>query len=735
MTVLNMPMDNKRPIIHANNIPQMLRDFPHWLVWKYAPAKVEGGKPRKLPYYPNSGRIRRGMLGGPQDVAKLGTFADALRVARQDGFDGIGLAILPEQQDITVIDLDDCIDARGKLSEFAHDIHTSGTYVERSPSGRGLRAVYLKALSNTKHNFRLDEDGDGERVEVYCGNAYTTFTGNKLKALPGEGNLIEMPRDIKRRLMPGIQKDLSRASATTGDGGGAEDPLMPMDSKLPNMTPAQALRVLRALPDRWGAAGEGTWWRVAAALHMQFGPAKGWEVLDAWSVDRPDYDEESNRQRWDAGFSHARGKQSVTTMRNLVFEAREAGARFRAETLASWGLGRKTSEDRSKTRSRIEDGDADDDDDLLGGKGGGELSAEWESVDTSEWGAGERVPGTPALVKGWLYEGTAALFSAPGGAGKSWGALGLAALAACGTGQWFGVPVVGGDVLFVSGEDSIGEIRYRLEGTCAAYGLDVREVLAHLDIVDVTGVLHKALYTAGSDFGKTEFTEQYDQLCAKLETKPYKYLVLDNISKFYMANENIRPMVDEFISALAALATEKNMGVVLIGHDAKMGLTGYSGSTAWHNSVRTRWTLAVKEGNHDLMVEKNNYGKSGHGGRFRWDDDAHILRMGETLGPGTASADFDERLEKVQEIVLDYYENEGKKRESISASGRGPLGAITEHEWVLEKGISDKDLRMLLKKCVDQGMLGIENYKDKSRREHARYCPASLVEEDDLLGD
>lgn len=78
---------------------------------------------------------------------------------------------------------------------------------------------------------------------------------------------------------------------------------------------------------------------------MQFkGSETGWRVLDEWSRDLEGYDEAVNRKRWDAGFSHQRGKQAVTSMRNLVFEARDAGATFAPETLAAWGLGRKQPE-------------------------------------------------------------------------------------------------------------------------------------------------------------------------------------------------------------------------------------------------------------------------------------------------------------------------------------------------------------------------------------------------------
>ena len=174
---------------------------------------------------------------------------------------------------------------------------------------------------------------------------------------------------------------------------------------LPNLTPAQALRVLKALPERWGASGEGTWYKVAAALHMQFdGSEEGYEVLDEWSRDRDGYDAEGNRARWDAGFSHARGKQNVTSMRNLVFEARDAGAKFKKETLQSWGLARAAA-----------DKQAEEDIELPEDAMSEELVRAWTPLDIRGWASEERPVGAPALVKGWLYEGSVALFSSHGG--------------------------------------------------------------------------------------------------------------------------------------------------------------------------------------------------------------------------------------------------------------------------------------------------------------------------------
>ncbi len=686
---MGMPAAKKEFLIRENNIPTLLKEFPHWLIWRYERADTDkpGAKPRKMPYYPDGGK-RYGNLGGKKDISRLRDFKTAIAAAHERGFDGIGLAILPEQ-DITVLDLDDCIDNSGVYSEFANELIEHGSYIERSPSGRGLRAVYSGALIiDEKRNFHIE---NGERVEVYCGKAYTTFTGNKLPSIVRD-EVLPLPRVIRRKLVKGMGDTARRVQEgdTGGDGDGA---LMSMNAvRIPNMSAAQCLRVLNGLPQRWGGEGEGTWYQVAGALHLQFdGSEEGYEVLDAWSRERAGYDAEGNRARWDAGFSHARGKQTVLSMRNLVFEARDAGTKFKQSTLESWGLAR-AAEERA----------AEDEIELPSDALSAAVAAAWQPVDISGWGSAERPAGAKALVKNWLYEGSVALFSSHGGGGKSYVMLTFCALAATG-GQWFGQQMEQGGCLFVNGEDPIAEVQHRLWGICAAYGIAMADLTGRLDIVDVTSVLHKALYTAGTDFGKTEFTKQYTKLKDLVESGKYRYLVLDNLSKFYMANENARPMVDEFISALAAIAAAHGVGVVLVGHDSKLAAAGqgYSGSTAWHNSARARWALTVKDGNRDLVVEKNNYGAA-----------------------GSAAGDFHDQmiLEGVRDAVIELYTSGA----NTACNQRGPVGPIEQHPWVLDQGLTQKMLREALTRCVEVGMLGTEEYRDRHRhagREKVRYCP------------
>ena len=130
-------MGQVRPIaphLRGLNAPEPLRALPGWLIWRYETHSGEP-KPRKVPYYV-SGTRRHGQQGSPQDRAQLTTFAAARDAAMRLGFDGVGLAMLPEWG-ITAIDVDHCVDPDGNVPEDIEGI-VQQTYAEYSPSGAGI---------------------------------------------------------------------------------------------------------------------------------------------------------------------------------------------------------------------------------------------------------------------------------------------------------------------------------------------------------------------------------------------------------------------------------------------------------------------------------------------------------------------------------------------------------------------------------------------------------------------
>lgn len=158
---------------NTNNLPETLKQRGLFCLWKY---EERDGRQTKMPYNPNS----------PQDRAKSNdrsTFAPmATAQARAAGFDGIGIGIF---DDIAGIDIDHCIDDAGQLSPMAQDIvQTMDAYTEISPSGKGLRILFLApGFSYDKERYYIKESKQG--LEIYIAgmtNRYLTVTGNTLRS-------------------------------------------------------------------------------------------------------------------------------------------------------------------------------------------------------------------------------------------------------------------------------------------------------------------------------------------------------------------------------------------------------------------------------------------------------------------------------------------------------------------------------------------------------------------------
>jgi RecA-family ATPase len=105
-------------------------------------------------------------------------------------------------------------------------------------------------------------------------------------------------------------------------------------------------------------------------------------------------------------------------------------------------------------------------------------------------------------------------------------------------------------------------------------------------------------------------------------------IALDTAADMFGGNENDRSQVRQFIGLLRRLAIAGNAAVLLASHPSLSGInsdSGLSGSTGWHNSVRSRLFFKASESDDDarsdqreLIVRKNNYGPTGEVVRMVW---------------------------------------------------------------------------------------------------------------------
>jgi hypothetical protein len=215
----------------AIRVPASLAELDQWIVWRYEAR--DDSKPTKVPYQPN------GRHASSTDPTTWWSCEDALGALREDRgrWQGIGFVFSASDQ-LFGIDLDQCLDAAGKLKPWAQPIieRFFDTYAEVSPSGRGIKLWAKGALPDNGVAFPL---GDG-RVEIYDRGRYFTFTGDHwngqmldieehqsdlqwLLALSPHGQR-KVPFTVEGKIQKGSQHDTLVSIAGTMRARGCEYP-------------------------------------------------------------------------------------------------------------------------------------------------------------------------------------------------------------------------------------------------------------------------------------------------------------------------------------------------------------------------------------------------------------------------------------------------------------------------------------------------------------------------------
>lgn len=281
--------------------PAALSDLPGWLIWKFEPGDK---KPRKVPYYVTGGR-RKGAQGSAEDRRQLVTFDAARAAAERRGFDGVGLAILPEFG-VVALDFDQCIVDGGVHPEVEKLV--ACTYAEYSPSGNGVRAFMRGDLGNHK------DSGAPFGFETFSSTGFVTFTGNRLDVtdLLGTADTIADVTEDVRALAVARFGRVAKDEAT-------DDPLMAYEPRL-GLSPAQIAAALAALdPDM----GHDAWLHVGMALHHET-EGEGFDYWNDWSAKGSKYPgADALQRRWDS-FGDMAGRP--VTARYLIKLANENGA-------------------------------------------------------------------------------------------------------------------------------------------------------------------------------------------------------------------------------------------------------------------------------------------------------------------------------------------------------------------------------------------------------------------------
>ena len=408
--------------------PAELADLPAWLMWRL--EYHEGEKPRKVPYYIN-GQRRAGLQGSAADRQSLATFTAARAAAARRGFDGVGLALMPDWG-LVALDFDNCI-ANGRLHPEVEAIAAT-SYAEYSPSGKGVRVLLRGALPNRKS---FDAPFG---FETFSSKGFVTITGNRLEITDTFGNentIAPMPPEALALVE---QRFPRRESNPTRH----DDPVL-------GLTQAQIERALAAMdPDM----GHDDWLHVGMALHHET-RGDGFEHWCEWSERGGKFPGRDILQhRWD---SFGKGTGPVVTGKTLVKLANAAGA----------GLSTTQPADPDEFKVMV--------DTQVAEAKGKPPRFEFQPVHlfarakAGEW-----------LVKGVLPKAGLAVMYGASGSGKSFMALDMAMAIAQGA-EWRGRKVRQGRVAYIAAEGSDG-FRKRTAAYGQHTGVDLSSV--PVDVLD-----------------------------------------------------------------------------------------------------------------------------------------------------------------------------------------------------------------------------------------------------------
>lgn len=337
---------------------------------------------------------------------------------------------------------------------------------------------------------------------------------------------------------------------------------------------------------------------------------------------------------------------------------------------------------------------------------------------------------------GYLPRGVVSMLGAHGGVGKSTVTLMLAVCVALGR-FMFGVRTEEGPAIFVSLEDGARIIRWRLATICRVLGIDPAVLKGKLYIVD--GTENPELFVAGemSSRGPGEVTVGYTELEGMAKSIKPALIIVDNASDAFGADEINRRQVRGFIRSLGAIAKHNDCSVLLLAHVDKntskgeaRNTEGYSGSTAWNNSVRSRLFMSRNTvGMLLLEHQKANFGKCRDPLQLIWPDGelpqlpAHSVDMSGML----ASAAGRQTDAQAVELLKKMAEFEGRG-EYMSPSPNARTNAVATLKSAF-RGMPKDVLTELVRQCDRAKWIERMAYTTPDRKSRERWTVTQLGRE------
>lgn len=288
--------------------------------------------------------------------------------------------------------------------------------------------------------------------------------------------------------------------------------------------------------------------------------------------------------------------------------------------------------------------------------------------------------------------------------------------------DWLGAVIrKPGRVLFMTAEETEDDLRARLRPILAQHNLSWRDIASSFYAF--------CCATEDATLGRPDRNRiiRPTPLFASLEEavldiKP-RLIVLEALTDIFAGKENERREVNEFVKLyLHRLAIKTSGAVLVLGHTSAAGLatgSGDSGSTQWHNAVRSRMYLHTAKASDDsepdqklrqLEFKKNTWGPLDPPVRLRW---VNGLFVPETNG---SSLDKLARDNKAEETFLRLLRRFIDQKQHLGPN-KGPTYApakFARHEQA--DGITSPEFDRAMQRLIDAGKVHIRETGPESKR-------------------
>ena len=215
-------------------------------------------------------------------------------------------------------------------------------------------------------------------------------------------------------------------------------------------------------------------------------------------------------------------------------------------------------------------------------------------------------------------------------------------------------------------------------------------------------------------------TATYGALAEYVRAEGFGLVVVDNASDVYDGDEIHRPTVRAFVRDLARLVRPSGGAVLLLSHVDKMTSRSgklangeaYSGSTAWHNSVRSRlFLLEVEPGQLELSHQKSNLGPRREPLRLEWLG-GDVMRVAQAGFVAALEAQSDTRA------LLSLLHEFATRGEYVTTAvtSRTNAARLFAREKQFPKHLTTADVFALLRDAERDQLIRREQYRGADRK-------------------